>query len=164
MRLQKLHALLLLPPALLMVTWISPSLFFSTSLSEPTPSAGRSSFSLLPFVQEVDSDLAQLYHQLQLPKPIRSYQPDLSDFQKRRFANLRAPLSTSRRATLTTEEMDGGPHPSAELSARVAEDQDQLYYFTSNLLNAATVLVSLDLPSSRQLPLSLTPSYSLPPA
>ncbi|KAL7415913.1 cryptococcal mannosyltransferase 1-domain-containing protein [Mrakia frigida] len=142
MRLSKLHALLLLPPTLLLTAWFFSSSSSSTSTVPPSPGRSPSPLSFL----QLDEDLSLLYRQLKLPKPVRVYPPELSDQQKRRFHGLRAPTATSsnskregqarRRYEEASEQLLGSRDDDEEEK----DEQDQLYYLTSNLLNASPVL------------------------
>lgn len=162
MRLSKLHALLLLPPTLLLTAWFFSSSSSSTSTVPPSPGRSPSPLSFL----QLDEDLSLLYRQLKLPKPVRVYPPELSDQQKRRFHGLRAPTATSssskregqarRRYEEASEQLLGSRDDDEEEK----DEQDQLYYLTSNLLNASPVLVSLSISRSSSNLLS-PPSSSL---
>lgn len=129
---------MLLPPSLILATWY----WTTTSPSLLPASVTRPAFTTLALLGELDSDLARLYSQLGLSKSIRQYPPELTDRQKRRFAALRAPLKGDPPRTGDQPPTGEDDRPDRLDSTQQQQTQDQTYYLTSNLLNAAPVLVS----------------------
>lgn len=144
MRLNKHHLFLLLPPTLILATWYWTMGSSSAGPLRHLPRLGHPSTSIQPVVQGLDWELERVYRHLHLHKPTRVYPAHLTDKQKRRFAGLRAPYSRGDQARTGGQTSTGGDESStSEVVLRpAAPDKDEIYFFASNLLNAAAVLVS----------------------
>lgn len=147
MRVNKHHLFLLLPPTLILATWYWAMGSSSAGPLRPLPRLGHPSTSIQPVVQGLDWELERVYRHLRLHKPTRVYNAHLTDKQKRRFVGLRAPYIRGDQARTGGQTSTGGDESStSEVVLRpAAPDKDEVYFFASNLLNAAAVLVSPDM-------------------